>query len=286
MPWGFPLRHDRLNPLAVAFALGVLLSFAGSVRGQKAWRLVWSDEFNGAKGSTIDPAKWDAQTGGSGWGNRELEYYTDSKKNAYLDGRGSLVLKAIKETLPPEFNCWYGPCQYTSARLFTKKKFTQAYGRFEARIKLPFGQGIWPAFWLLGDNIDTTGWPACGEIDIMENIGREPSTVHGTLHGPGYSGEFGVGAAHTLPHSVRFADAFHTFAIEWEPNVIRWYVDGKLYQTRTPADLPAGAKKWVYDHPFFIILNLAVGGAWPGNPDATTTFPQKMLVDYVRVYRR
>lgn len=277
------MHHRRLNPLPVIFALGVLLtSFPRNVYGQK-WRLVWSDEFNGAKNSGIDLAKWSAQTGGGGWGNQELEYYTDRPENAYLNGRGSLVIKAVKETLPPDFNCWYGPCQYTSARLFTKKKFTQTYGRFEARIKLPFGQGIWPAFWLLGDNIDTVGWPACGEIDIMENIGREPLTVHGTMHGPGYSADKGIGAPSTF--SRRVADDYHTFAVEWEPDAIRWYVDGKLSQTRTPADLPARTK-WVYDHPFFIILNLAVGGAWPGNPDATTTFPQTMLVDYVRVYQR
>lgn len=258
------------------------ISFHANVHAQK-WRLMWSDEFDGAKNSKIDPAKWSMQTGGDGWGNKELEYYTDSPKNSYLNGRGSLVIKTIKETLPPAFKCWYGPCQYTSARLFTKKKFTQAYGRFEARMKLPFGQGMWPAFWLLGENIDTVGWPACGEIDIMENIGREPFLVHGTMHGPGYSGDKGIGASFTFARRV--ADDHHIFAVEWEPNEIRWYVDGKLYETRTPADLPAGAN-WVYDHPFFIILNLAVGGAWPGNPDATTTFPQTMLVDYVRVYQR
>jgi beta-glucanase (GH16 family) len=281
---GFPLCRDRLNPIAVIYALAAILSLFGNVCGQ-TWRLSWSDEFNGAKGSGIDSVKWSAQTGGGGWGNQEFEYYTDTRENAYLNGHGALVIKAIKETLPLDFKCWYGPCRYTSARLFTKKKFAQAYGRFEARIKLPFGQGIWPAFWLLGDDIDAMGWPACGEIDIMENIGREPSLVHGTIHGPGYSGGKGIGAAYALLLGKRFADNYHVFAIEWEPNAIRWYVDGKLYETRTPADLPAGTK-WVYDHPFFIILNLATGGAWPGNPDATTTFPQTMLVDYVRVYQR
>ena len=284
MPLDFPLYRACFNPVTIIFALGALLFFSGNARGQR-WQLVWSDEFDGAKDSGIDSKKWSAQTGGGGWGNQELEYYTDRKRNAYLDGHGLLVIEAIRETLPLEFKCWYGPCQYTSARLFTRKKFTQAYGRFEARIRLPFGQGIWPAFWLLGDNIDAAGWPACGEIDIMENIGREPSLVHGTIHGPGYYGDKGIGAAYTLSHGKRFADNFHIFAIEWEPDTIRWYVDKKLYETRTAADLPKGAK-WVYDHPFFIILNLATGGAWPGNPDATTTFPQTMKVDYVRVYRR
>jgi beta-glucanase (GH16 family) len=174
---------------------------------------------------------------------------------------------------------------YTSARLLTKKKFSQTYGRFEARIKVPYGQGIWPAFWMLGNDIDTAGWPTCGEIDIMENIGREPSIVHGTLHGPGYFGANGVTASYSLPASRKFSDDYHTFAVEWEANVIRFYVDARLYKTRTPADLPPG-KTWVFNQPFFLILNVAVGGNFPGNPDATTIFPQLMKVDYVRVYKR
>ncbi|MDT7543109.1 MAG: hypothetical protein QOE33_3013 [Acidobacteriota bacterium] len=273
-----------LRPAPVVLALLLVLSLTTVTRGQ-AWRLVWSDEFNGTKGTGVDRARWGAEIGGSGWGNRELEYYTDDTKNAYLDGRGHLVIEAYKETLPPEFKCWYGQCRYTSARLSTKKKFTQAHGRFETRMKLPAGQGVWPAFWLLGDDIDSTGWPSCGEIDIMENIGREPSRVHGTIHGPGYSGANGIGAPYTLSGGRRFADDYHTFAVEWEPQEIRWYVDGELYETRKATDLPAGAK-WVYDHPFFVILNLAVGGNWPGDPDATTSMPQMMSVDYVRIYER
>ena len=190
-----------------------------------------------------------------------------------------------EEKPPPGAAYWYGPCLYTSARLITKRKFEQRFGRFEARLKLPAGQGLWPAFWMLGADIDAVGWPACGEIDIMENIGREPGTVHGTLHGPGYSGAQGVGAPYALPAGQRFADSFHTFAVEWEPQAIRWYVDGRLYQTRAPDDLPAGSR-WVFDRPFFLLLNVAVGGNWPGAPDTSTTFPQAMLVDYVRVYRR
>jgi beta-glucanase (GH16 family) len=265
------------------FTLVFALCPATVARGQ-AWRLVWGDEFDGAKGSGVDRARWGAEVGGSGWGNRELEYYTDDEKNAYLDGRGHLIIKALKETLPG-LKCWYGQCRYSSARLSTKKKFAQAFGRFEARIKLPFGQGVWPAFWLLGDDIDSAGWPACGEIDAMENIGREPSLVHGTIHGPGHSGANGIGAPYALPDGKRFADDYHTFAVEWEPREIRWYVDGGLYQTRRAIDLPPGAK-WVYDHPFFVILNLAVGGNWPGDPDETTSMPQMMLVDYVRAYGR
>lgn len=247
------------------------------------WSLVWSDEFDGPSGSPVDSAKWsfDIGVGGNGWGNNELETYTSRTANADREG-GLLVIKALKETFT-------GPDgqqrSYTSARLLTKNKFSQAYGRFEARIKVPYGQGIWPAFWMLGDNIDTAHWPNCGEIDIMENIGKEPSIVHGTLHGPGYSGGSGVGAARTLPNGQKFSDDFHTFAVEWEPNVMRFYVDGLLYKTSTPTDLPQGTS-WVFDHPFFIILNVAVGGNWPGNPDATTVFPQLMKVDYVRVYQR
>jgi beta-glucanase (GH16 family) len=245
------------------------------------WKLVWSDEFDGPNGSPVDSTKWGFDTGGGGWGNNELETYTSRTENASREG-GMLVVKAIKETFRGSDNITR---DYTSARLLTRNKFSQAYGRIEARIKVPYGQGIWPAFWMLGDNIGTAGWPNCGEIDIMENIGREPSIVHGTIHGPGYSGGDGIGAAYTLPTGQKFSDNFHTFAVEWEPNVMRWYVDGLLYKTITPANLPAG-KSWVFDHPFFIILNVAVGGYWPLYPDATTVFPQQMLVDYVRVYQR
>jgi beta-glucanase (GH16 family) len=245
------------------------------------WSLVWSDEFGGPSGSAVDSSKWSFDIGGNGWGNNELETYTDRTDNAHVEG-GLLVIKALKETFTGTDGLTRN---YTSARLLTKNKFSQAYGRFEARIKIPYGQGIWPAFWMLGDNIGTAGWPTCGEVDIMENIGKEPSIVHGTFHGPGYSGAQGVSAAYALPNGQKFSDDFHTFAVEWEPNVMRFYVDGLLYKTRTPADLPAG-KSWVFDHPFFIILNVAVGGGFPGNPDGTTVFPQQMLVDYVRVYQR
>jgi beta-glucanase (GH16 family) len=286
----FGERHVSLkrgNPRSQAlplFLAGLLLLFLNALTEAQTRTLVWNDEFNGPAGSGIDKNRWTTETGGGGWGNQELEYYTDSTKNASLDGTGNLVIKAIKETLPQRYRCWYGQCQYTSARLITKNKFSQAYGRFEARLKIPYGQGLWPAFWMLGSNIDTVSWPNCGEIDIMENIGKEPSIVHGTIHGPGYSGANGIGAAYTLNGGQRFADGFHVFAVEWQPNVIRWYVDGNLYETRTPSDLPAGTN-WVYDHPFFVIINVAVGGGWPGNPDATTVFPQTMLVDYVRVYQ-
>ncbi len=255
---------------------------AGTGGGALAgWTLVWSDEFDGADGSGIDTTKWAAQTGGDGWGNQEREYYTNDLANAQEQG-GNLVITATTAGAAAQ-TCWYGQCLYTSARLQTMGLFQQAYGRFEARIKIPRGQGLWPAFWMLGNNIGTAGWPQCGEIDIMENIGKEPGIVHGSMHGPGYSGGSALTAAYTLPGSAALADDFHVYAVEWEVGVARFYLDDTLYETKTPADVPAGTT-WVFDHPFFILLNVAVGGSWPGDPDATTVFPQTMLVDYVRVY--
>lgn len=248
-----------------------------------SWTLSWSDEFDRAAGAPVDTSKWSFDLGGAGWGNQELQLYTNRTENVAHDGQGHLVITARAET-PAGSTCWYGACRYTSARLLTKGKFAQAYGRFETRLRVPVGQGIWPAFWMLGDDIDRVGWPRSGEIDVMEHIGREPQTVHGTVHGPGYSGANGIGGATTVD-AGKLADDFHVFAIEWEPLVIRWYLDGRLYRTTTPADLPANAA-WVFDHAHFLLLNLAVGGAWPGAPDATTTFPQRLTVDYVRVYRK
>ena len=219
------------------------------------------------------------ETGGNGWGNNELEYYTNRVQNLTMQD-GKLVITARREGYSDSQGVFRG---YTSARMKTAGKFAQRYGRFEARIQIPRGQGLWPAFWMLGDDIAKTPWPDCGEIDIMENIGKEPDTVHGTIHGPGYSGDKSIGSPFKLADGKAFADDYHVYAVEWEPQVIRFYVDDKLYATRTPGDLPAGAK-WVYDHPFFLILNVAVGGGWPGDPDVHTKFPQTMLVDYVRVY--
>jgi len=237
-------------------------------------KLIWSDEFEGPAGSPPDPAKWVYDLGGGGWGNRELETYTDSRANSYLDGEGHLVIRAHE----------IAPGKFTSARLKSQGKFDVTYGRVEARIKIPYGQGIWPAFWMLGSNISEKDWPQCGEVDVMENIGREPDIVHGTVHGPGYSGGNGI----TKPFQLaagRFADDYHVYAVEWSPEHIEFQVDGHPYQTVTPASLPAGTK-WVFDRPFFILLNLAVGGEWPGNPNKTSVFPQTMLVDYVRVWAK
>jgi beta-glucanase (GH16 family) len=245
------------------------------------WQLTWSDEFNGADGSKPDPSLWTYDLGGNGWGNQELETYTNRAENASIQG-GSLVITARAEHFTGNDGT---PRDYTSARLKTQGLFSQTYGRVEARIQIPRGQGMWPAFWMLGNDISGVGWPACGEIDIMENIGREPNIVHGTIHGPGYSGASGPTALFANPDGKPFADGYHLYAIEWEQNVIRFYVDDNLYVTRKPADLPGGTR-WVFDHEFFIILNVAVGGSWPGNPDGTTSLPQQMKVDYVRVYRR
>lgn len=271
-----------MRTIVTALLVGVILPMpAAHAAKQKGWKLTWSDEFNQKDGSSPDPAKWQFVTGGRGFGNNELESYTARPENAHIQD-GKLVITAIKESYTGADGIQR---DYTSARLQTKGKFEQKYGRFEARIKIPRGQGIWPAFWMLGNDIDTVGWPKSGEIDIMENVGKEPSKVHGTLHGPAYSGDSPLTGAYTLPNGKAFADDFHLFAVEWEPTEIRFYVDGHLYEAQTTDSIPEN-KKWVFDHPFFLLLNLAIGGYWPGNPDASTQFPQQMLVDYVRVYSR
>jgi beta-glucanase (GH16 family) len=246
------------------------------------WTLTWSDEFNGQDGSSPDSNKWTYDIGGKGWGNHELESYTDRPENAHIE-TGNLVITARKET----YTAADGVTRdYTSARLKTQSLFTQTYGRIEARIKIPEGQGVWPAFWMLGQDIPSAGWPKCGEIDIMENVGKEPGTIHGSLHGPStVAPTSDLTSIFTLPAGQNFAADFHLYAVEWEPDTVRFYVDSNLYATFRSFDWPAGGK-WVFDHPFFMILNLAVGGDWPGSPDATTKFPQTMLVDYVRVYTK
>ena len=232
----------------------------------------WADEFDGPANTLPDPSKWTYDLGNNnGWGNRELETYTNSLQNVHLDGASRLVIHVDRSG-----------STYTSARIKTQGLISARYGRIEARIRLPFGQGIWPAFWMLGMNITTVGWPQCGEIDIMENIGREPSINHGSIHGPGYSGGNSISGLYTLPAGTRFSDDFHVFAVQWAPQTITFLVDGTSYRTVTPSSLPPGAS-WVFDNPFFLILNVAVGGNFPGSPDDTTQFPQEMLVDYVRV---
>ncbi len=243
------------------------------------WTLVWSDEFNGADGSGPDPARWTFDLGGNGFGNHELESYTFSPDNVQQRA-GHLVITARQQDLTGADGI---ARHYASARLRSQGLFSQTYGRFEARMKLPAGKGIWPAFWLLGADDATAHWPACGEIDIVEAIG-DPHTIYSTLHGPGYSGAKGISARYALPAGEAIDTGFHTYAVEWAPKDIRFFFDDHLIAERTPADTPAGTR-WAYDHPFFLILNLAIGGDWPGNPDSSTVFPRQMLVDYVRAYQ-
>ncbi|WP_067607859.1 glycoside hydrolase family 16 protein [Nocardiopsis listeri] len=242
-----------------------------SAEAAEPGELVWSDEFDGAAGDAPDPANWNHETGDHGWGNQELQNYTESRENSALDGDGNLVITARQEA----------DGSYTSARMTTQNNVEHSFGRVEARVQLPSGQGIWPAFWMLGSDFPETEWPDSGEIDIMEFIGSDVGTVHGTVHGPGYSGGEGVGASYDHPEGGDFSDDFHVFAIDWEPGSITWSVDGVPFNTITSEDVGG---EWVYDQEFFMILNVAVGGEWPGYPDETTDFPQEMKVDYVRVY--
>jgi beta-glucanase (GH16 family) len=274
---GRPSSYKRRGVLTVA----LLLLLATNLHAQSPdWQLTWSDEFNAPNGSPPDPAKWNIVTAGEGFGNNEQETYTSRPANVQQQN-GHLVITARKEDLTGPDGI---PRHYTSARINTQNRFTQKYGRFEARIQLPTGKGIWPAFWLLGDNHETAPWPDCGEIDILESIGA-PDTIYSTIHGPGYSGRKGPTTKFPLPAGESVNTAFHLYAVEWSPDDIKFFFDDHLIAHRTPADLPTGTH-WVYDHPFYVLLNLAVGGYWPGYPDDTTVFPQQMLIDYVRVYSR
>jgi beta-glucanase (GH16 family) len=242
---------------------------------QRNWQLVWSDEFNGLAGVSPDAAKWkyDLGTGNNGWGNAELEYYTNRPSNVSLDGSGNLAITARSEM--------YSGSAFTSARIKTAGVFEQAYGRIEARIKTPWGPGIWPAFWMLGSDVETKGWPQCGEIDIMELRGQKPNIVSGTVHGPGYSGGASITKSFALENG-RYDVDFHLFAVEWGKDYIDFFVDSTLYQRITPDNITGS---WVFDHPFYLILNVAVGGNYLGFPTSQTPFPQSMLVDYVKVYK-
>lgn len=239
---------------------------------ERTWQLVWSDDFEGSAGQLPDTSKWnfDLGTGQGGWGNHELQSYTDNPENVSLDGEGNLVITAIRNG-----------SSFTSARINTRDVFAQKYGRFEARLITPYGPGIWPAFWMLGDNHLTDGWPQCGEIDIMELRGQAPHIMYGTLHGPGYSGGNPITKSYSLDNG-RFDTDYHIYAVEWFEDRIDFFVDDYLYQRVETTDVPG---KWVYDHPFFVILNVAVGGDFVGFPTEETPFPQKMTVDYVKIYR-
>jgi beta-glucanase (GH16 family) len=258
--------------------------------GPEGWELVWSDEFDGPEGSPPDPANWTPEIGDGtvnqipGWGNDERQYYTDDPANVRHDGNGHLVIEVheVEDPSPDTgLQCYYGPCEYTSARLLTWHKQEFEYGRIEARVKVPAGAGYWPAFWSLGTDIDEVPWPRAGEIDIMEFVGREPYEVFGTIHGPGYSGGQSYGnTISTFPDAV--PEEFHTYAIEWGPGEIVWEFDGERYHEAVPADV--APNEWVFDKPFFLLLNVAVGGNFGGPVAADTVFPQQMLVDHVKVW--
>jgi|GEM_PF-2851132 len=253
--------------------------------GPDGWGLAWSDEFDAPAGTAPDPTKWGYElgdgtaNGNPGWGNSELQYYTDSTDNAATDGDGNLVIT----TRPADgsLQCYYGPCEYTSARLLSANKAEFAYGRIESRIQLPAGEdGLWPAFWSLGTDINRVGWPQTGEIDVMEYVSRIPDRVFGTIHGPGYSGGESFGDILDVPD---LTVGYHTYAIEWEPDLITWYVDDVPYFTANPADVAPNA--WVFNDPVFLLLNMAIGGNFGGAVSDQLTFPQSMKVDYVRVYQ-
>jgi beta-glucanase (GH16 family) len=254
--------------------LMLFLFAATSGAAQSNWKLAWSDEFDGKINTPPDSLKWGYDLGASGWGNHELEKYTNSIENVFQDGKGHLVIRAVKTS----------GGTYTSGRIKTQGEFEFRYGKLEARMKIPKGQGLWPAFWMLGNDMEAEGWPACGEIDVMENIGKEPMTIHGTVHGPGYFAGQGITSKYVLTGPVPFSDDFHVFGLEWKPDSLSFYVDQQKYSEVTLTNLPAGAK-WVFDHPFWVLLNVAVGGDWPGPPDATTEFPQSLLIDWVRVWQ-
>ncbi|HET7896311.1 MAG TPA: glycoside hydrolase family 16 protein, partial [Flavisolibacter sp.] len=237
------------------------------------YTLAWQDEFSG---SALDGGVWNYETGNGsgGWGNNELEYYTNSPKNVFVSN-GNLIIEARKESI--------GGFNYSSARITTQNKKSFTYGRIDIRAKLPKGKGIWPALWMLGNNIGSVGWPACGEIDIMELLGHEPAKMYGTLHYGASSATHGSkGSSYTLPTGI-FYDRFHVYSMEWKQDQIKLFVDDNLFLTVNKSDL--GTAPYPFNAPFFFIFNVAVGGNWPGNPDGTTTYPQRMIVDYVRVFQ-
>lgn len=292
----FPTAQDWSSSAALSFwyygqnsgkSIGLQLESGQASTRPADFRLVWSDEFNAKAGAAPNASVWGRELGDGtalgnpGWGNDELEYYTGGTQNAATDGRGNLAITVRKAD--GSLQCYYGACQYTSARLLTKDRFEVAYGRVEARVKVPRGAGLWPAFWMLGSDIDRVGWPKTGEIDIMEHVGRLPNQIFGTLHGPGYSGGQSYGKNVDLGRPV--ADEFHTYAVEWQPNQIVWLLDGRPYFTATPDDAFLQGKQWVFNHPFFMLLNVAVGGNFGGAVGPDTTFPQTTLVDYVRLYQ-
>jgi len=247
--------------------------------------LVWSDEFNRLAGTPPSPSTWNYDLGGGGWGNGELEAYTSSTANASMDGQGHLAITALKSTTTSR-NGRRSSGTYTSARIHTEDKFSTTYGLIEAKMKLPPGTGLWPAFWMIGSNFNQVGWPACGEIDVMEELGQDPFTIYGSLHGNVGNGQDypNDGLSVTGTSNTSLTSGFHTYGVLWTATSFTYLLDGVPYGTLTKADLPSGAD-WPFTKPEFLILNLAVGGDWPGSPNSSTPFPATLLVDWVRVYQ-
>jgi beta-glucanase (GH16 family) len=271
------MRACTLAALAVCIG-GVAPSLAGCGSAEPPWILVAADEFDGPAGAPPDTVHWGYDLGGGGFGNGESQYYTSRPENVALDGNGNLVITARSET--------FGNRQYTSARIHTRGKHEIIHGKVEARLQLPTGKGMWPAFWLLGANFGEVGWPSCGEIDVMESRGASPGVVYGSLHGPGYSGGDAIVGQQRLAGGQSFSEGMHDYAVEWEPGRMRWSVDGTVYHEVRATRLPT-EDRWVFeDHRFFVILNLAVGGHFGGEPDATTVFPQELRAESVRIYSR
>ena len=276
--------------LAGSTALICACSAASTVStpSRTTWVQVWSDDFDGPSGARIDSTKWRHDTadgcsqGICGWGNNEKEYYTDALENIALDGQGHLTIVARRAQ--SGLTCYYGPCLYTSAKVTTRGKLRVDRGRVEARIKLPAGQGLWSAFWMLGNDSPATPWPLCGELDVMENRGSDPITTSSAVHGPGYSGATPFAQALKLERGS-FADDFHTFAVEWDSLHVRFFVDDVAHYGITRNAVERFGES-VLGRSYFLILNLAVGGTFDGDPRSDAIFPATMLVDYVRVFRR
>jgi len=280
-------KQDRETRLSFAFVLIALAVLALPAPASAQWTLVWSDEFNGPNGAAPDASKWNYDTGGGGWGNNELQVYcapgsnaapcSSANTNIFQNGAGQLVIRARNSG-----GTW------TSGRMKTQGKASFQYGRIEARMRLPIGAGLWPAFWMLGTDITSVGWPQCGEQDIMEWVPQfGPSTTSSALHGPGYSGGGNVGASFTFPNGGRVDDGnYHVYGVVWAPNRMDFYRDNHTtpFFTVTPSNIPAGTQ-WVFNHPFFLIMNLAIGGNFPGPPNASTPNPALVQVDWVRMYQ-
>ena len=254
--------------------------------GPSGWDLAWADEFDDPAGTPPNPANWAYEIGDTtpdgknGWGNEELQYYTDDPDNAQTDGDGNLVITLDEADGTQE--CYYGPCEFESARLITQNKAEFAYGRIESRLQVPTGgDGLWPAFWSLGTDITYNPWPGAGEIDVMEYVSRIPNEIFGTIHGPGYNGGGSFSGIYDFGERVDLS--YHTFAVEWEPESIKWYVDDILYHEAVPSDV--APNPWVFEKPFFLLLNFAIGGNFGGAVNPANTYPQEYLVDYVRVYQ-